>query len=68
MPLISLVATSLALRLVFEQNIFGYYFMALCVTLVLLDVISGRIRGELVAWLALITLVSRSLGVSSTTA
>ena len=58
LPLISLVATSLALRLVFEQNIFGYYFLALCVTLVLLDAIKGRIRGELVAWVALITLVS----------
>lgn len=29
LPLVSLIATSLSLRLVFEENIFGYYFMAL---------------------------------------
>jgi hypothetical protein len=52
-PLLSLIATSLGLRLVFEQNIFGYYFMALAVSLVLLDVVRGRISGPLVAWLAL---------------
>jgi hypothetical protein len=56
LPLVSLVATSLSLRLVFEQNLFGYYFMALAVSLVLLDVIVGRIRGQLVAWLALLVL------------
>ena len=55
-PLISLVATSLCFRLVFEQNLFGYYFMALAVSLVLLDVLHGRIRGQLVAWLALVML------------
>jgi hypothetical protein len=55
-PLISLIATSLSLRLVFEQNLFGYYFMALAVTLIALDVVSGRIRGQLVAWLALVAL------------
>jgi hypothetical protein len=43
-PLISLVALSFALRLLFEVDIFGYYFMALAVSLV-------------VAWLALVTLV-----------
>jgi hypothetical protein len=52
-PLLSLIATSLSLRLVFEQNVFGYYFMALAVSLVLLDVVCGRIGGPLVAWLAL---------------
>jgi hypothetical protein len=55
-PLVSLMATSLGLRLVFEQNLFGYYFMALAVSLILLDVVGGRIRGELVAWVALVTL------------
>jgi hypothetical protein len=56
-PLISVIATSLSLRLVFEQNLFGYYFMALAVALIALDVLSGRIRGQLVAWIALVVLV-----------
>lgn len=55
-PLLSLVATSLSLRLVFEQNLYGYYFMALAVSIILLDVVRGHIRGQVVAWLALTTL------------
>lgn len=55
--LVSLVAVSLSFRLVFEDNIFSYYFMALAVMLVLLDVVRGRIRETLVAWLAMVTLV-----------
>ena len=39
--LMSVVAVSLGLRLVFEQNLFAYYFMALAVSLVLLDVVAG---------------------------
>ena len=54
--LISLLATSVSLRLVFEQNLYGYYFVALAVMLVLLDVVCGRLRGELVAWLALVSI------------
>ena len=54
--LVPLVALSLSLRLVFEQNVFGYYYMALAVALVLADVLRGRIRESLVAWLALILL------------
>jgi hypothetical protein len=55
-PLVSLIATSLSLRLAFEENLFGYYFMALAVSLVLLDIFRGRIREQLVAWLVLVTL------------
>ncbi len=55
-PLISLIATSLSFRLVFEQNLFGYYFMALAVLLIVLDAVNGRIRGQLVAWLSLVLL------------
>jgi hypothetical protein len=55
-PLISLVATSVSFRLVLEQNLFGYYFMALAVSLLLCDAVHGRIRGPLVAWLALVVL------------
>ena len=55
--LVALVAVCLSLRLVFEQQLFGYYFMALSVSLVLLDVIRGRIRPSLVAWLATTSMV-----------
>jgi len=54
--LIALVAVSLSLRLVFEENMFGYYYMALAVCLVLLDVLQGRIRASLIAWLAMVTI------------
>ena len=49
--MLSVVALSLSFRLVFEQQLFLYYFMALSVALVLLDVLRGHIRGSLVAWL-----------------
>jgi hypothetical protein len=55
-PYVSLIATSLSLRLVFEQNMYGYYFMALVVMLILLDVTRRTIRGETVVWIALVTL------------
>lgn len=54
--LVALIATTLGLRLVFEENLFGYYFTALTVMLILLDVVKGRIRGYTIAWLALVTL------------
>jgi hypothetical protein len=56
-PLLSLVATALMFRLMFEENLFGYYFMAIAVALVLLYVAAGQLRGPLVAWLGLVTLV-----------
>ncbi|MGO9855012.1 MAG: hypothetical protein ACLPYY_08230 [Acidimicrobiales bacterium] len=56
LPLIALVALSLSLRLVFEENLRNtYYFMALAVALVLLDVVRGHIRGAVLAWIALVT-------------
>jgi hypothetical protein len=54
--LVSLVATSLSLRLIFEEGLFGYKFLALAVMLILLALVRGRIGGPLVAWLALATL------------
>lgn len=54
-PLMSLVATSLCLRLVFEVNIFGYYFMAVAASLIVLNVIRGHISLRLTAWLVLVT-------------
>ena len=47
----------LSLRLVFEQQLFGYYYLALSVSLLLLDVVRGRIRVSLVAWLATMSMV-----------
>ncbi len=52
--LLSLVATTLGMRLVFEENLFGYYFMALAVALLCGEAIRGRFRGELFVWLALV--------------
>jgi hypothetical protein len=62
--LIALVAVSLSLRLVFEQNVFGYYYLALAVSLLLLDVVRGRIRDTMVAWQALV-FIAYSEGVVS---
>jgi hypothetical protein len=55
-PLVSLVATSLGLRLLFEENMIGYYPMAMAVSLVALCVIRGRINIYLVGWLGLVAL------------
>jgi hypothetical protein len=55
-PLISLVALSLSFRLFFEVDLFGYYYMALAVSMILLDICRGRIRGQVVAWFALVAL------------
>lgn len=54
LPLASLVGTSLSFRLVFEVNLYGYYFMAVAIILILLDVIRGRISVYVVAWIVLI--------------
>ena len=56
-PLIALVATSLSMRLVFEEGLYGYYFMAVAVSLIVLDVLRRSFRFELIGWLALIVLV-----------
>ena len=55
--LMAVVAVSLGLRLVFEQLLVAYYFMALAVSLVLLDVVRGHLRRSLVAWLAAVAVV-----------
>ena len=49
--LLSLVATCLSLRLVFEANLWSYYFVPLAAMLIIVDVAIGRIRGGVVAWL-----------------
>ena len=54
--LVSLVALAFASRLLFEVNLFGYYFMALSVALLVLDGVRGQIRIRLVAWILFATL------------
>jgi hypothetical protein len=48
LPLVSLIATSFSLRLVFEMNMFGYYLMSMAVSPVILDLIRVRISLSLV--------------------
>jgi hypothetical protein len=52
-PLVALITCALTFRLVFEENLFGYYFMAVSVTLILIEVVRGRFRGTVAAWVAL---------------
>jgi len=66
-PLLSLLATSLSMRLVFEQDLYGYKFLALAVLLVTLDIVRGRIQGQLLAWLALVTMVFDPVRLGDTT-
>ncbi|HVA07464.1 MAG TPA: hypothetical protein VNG12_12065 [Acidimicrobiales bacterium] len=55
--LVSLVAVCLSLRLVFEDNLFSYYFLALAVILVVVDVVHGHLRQTVIAWLIMVSLV-----------
>jgi hypothetical protein len=64
-PLIAIVATTLALRLVFEVNFWGYYMMAVAVSLAALDVARARLRIWFLAWLLAIVVVSLAGGLSS---
>jgi hypothetical protein len=58
--LLSVMAFCIGLRVLFDSNFFPYYLMALSVLLVLLEVQRGRVRGSLVAWLALGILVANA--------
>ena len=55
--LVSLIGVCVGLRLVFEQQLFGYYYLALSVSLVALDVVRGRVRSTVVGWLATVSMV-----------
>jgi hypothetical protein len=52
-PLISLITTTLTVRLVFEVSLWGYYLLAATLMLVVLNIVCGRISLYLVAWIAL---------------
>jgi hypothetical protein len=60
-PLLSLLGTCLALRLVFEVTLFAYYYAAAITFLLLLEVARGRIRGEVIAWYAVLVLAYNPL-------
>ena len=53
--LLSLLATSLALRLVFEVNLWGYYFMAVAVLLLARSAIAGRLPWALAVGFLVVT-------------
>jgi len=54
-PLMSIIATALALRLAFEFSLYGYFFLGAATMLIVIDFYSGRIRGTMITWLALVT-------------
>ncbi len=55
--LMSLIALSLGIRLVFEYSLFAYYFMPFTVALVLLEVSRGYFRKAVVTWLIALSIV-----------
>jgi hypothetical protein len=55
-PLLSLLATALTLRLVFEVNLWGYYFFAATLMLIVLNVVRGRVQLSLVVWVVFVAL------------
>jgi hypothetical protein len=52
--LLGLLATAWSLRLVFEENLWGYYCMATGATLVLRDIMARRASRGTIYWLALV--------------
>lgn len=54
--LLSLIATSLALRLVFEPMILGHHLAAVAVVVIFLDVAKRQLSRQTIAWLALLGL------------
>lgn len=51
---VAAVASGLLTRLVFEENIFGYYFMAFAVALLITEVSRRQLRWGVVAWFGLL--------------
>jgi hypothetical protein len=56
-PLFSIIATALSFRLIFEFSLYGYFLLGVTTMLVLGDVVVGRFRGEMITWLALVTVL-----------
>jgi hypothetical protein len=55
-PLIALIGLSFACRLVFEVNLFSYYFLGLAVSIVLLQVLEGKLYAWTIPWLAAVAI------------
>lgn len=53
--LVALATLAYLTRLVFEVNLFGYYFTATAILLLLLDVVRGGMRRTTLVWLGLVT-------------
>lgn len=62
--LFSLVTISLCTRLLFEENIFEYYFMAVTVMLLLLSALRRRWHGYTLTWIIAVALAFSFLRVS----
>jgi hypothetical protein len=56
-PVLSIIATALALRLAFEFSLYAYFFLGVFTMLVLIDVVQGRFRPQMLTWLALVTVL-----------
>ncbi len=54
--LLPLIATSLCMRLVFEENLFGYYFLAVAMILVCIEALRGQFSGRVLTWLGMVML------------
>lgn len=54
---LALIGASLDLRLIFEVNIWGYYFMGVALALVIGLVVEGRARWPTLAWLATVCVI-----------
>lgn len=63
--LLSLVSAALVLRLVFEVNLWGYYFMAVTVILIVRQAIQGRISWGFVLWLSVVTYAALDGGLAN---
>lgn len=55
LALLSLLSLSLALRLVFEVSLYGYYLMSVSVLLLLVEIATGRIRVLYIVWTGIAT-------------
>jgi hypothetical protein len=63
--LAALAAAAFAMRLVFEGSIYGYYFAAVAVTLVLADAAAGRVRAITILWWVLAAVAFNALGIAA---
>jgi hypothetical protein len=63
LALTSLVGTALACRLVFEINVFDYYFMTVCVFMILVAILERRFSLAVLIWIVVTSLISANSGI-----